>query len=146
MSDLLDIHDLKIKTTLLYPIFGAENQQVAAQLPDLLTADSTRVSTDVAIDYQWSIDKVSAKYRRNVGEVSARYQWTKKNIGRHTPRPIYRQTYDWVLTNIWLTIDWLSADCQPTLDRLSIKSTETRPTYRPMCRPRVPKVNMIRIF
>lgn len=41
MSDLLDSHDLKIKTTLLYPIFGAENQQVAAQLPDLLTAYST---------------------------------------------------------------------------------------------------------
>ena len=50
------------------------------------------------------IGQVSANYRPSVGQVSARYRWPESYIGRHTYRP---------------TIDWLSTDYPPSVDRVS---------------------------
>ena len=91
----------------------------------LLTID--QVSTDhrprvdqLLTDTSWSIDELSAKCRRKVGEVLVKYRWTKSYIGRDTSGT---------------TIDRVSTDYRPTIDRYVDRvSTHYRPSvadYRP---------------
>ena len=112
----------------------------------------------VSTNYRPTIGEVSAKCRRNVGEVSAKCRWTKSYIGRDTSGT----TIDRVSTECRPTIDRLSTpmstDCRPSVDRLSTEcrptidwlSTECRPLYRPLYRPisrsTLPTVNKIRVF
>ena len=125
-----------------------------------------RVSTNYWPIHRSSIDQPSTKYRRSVGEKSAKCRWTKSYIGRHTSgttigrvstecrptidrlstdyRPLYRPTVDRVSTEYRPSVDRLSTDCRPSVDRLS---TECRPLYRPLYRPisrsTLPTVNKI---
>ena len=90
------------------------------------------------------IGQVSTKYRRSVGEMSAKCRWMKSYIGRDTSGT----TIGRVSTECRPTIDRLSTaistDCRPSVDRLS---TECRPLYRPLYRPisrsTLPTVNKI---
>ena len=72
-----------------------------------------RVLTSYWPIHRWSIDELSAKCRRKVGEVLVKYRWTKSYIGRDTS---------------WTTIDRVSTECRPTIVRVS---TDYRPLYRP---------------
>ena len=93
------------------------------------------------------IGQVSTNYRRSVGEKSAKCRWTKSYISRDTSGT----TIDRVSTECRATIDRLSTalstDCRPSIDRLS---TESRPLYRPLCRPisrsTLPTVNKIHYY
>ena len=84
-----------------------------------------RVSTNYWPIHRSSIDQLSAKCRRNVGEKSAKCRWTKCYISRDTSGT----TIDRVSTECRATIDRLSTaistDCRPSIDRLS---TDWRPT------------------
>ena len=81
------------------------------------------------------IGEVSTNYRRSVGEVSVKYQWTKSYIDRDTSGT----TIDRVSTECRPTIVRVSTDYQPTIDRyIDRVSTDYRPTidrvstyYRP---------------
>ena len=92
--------------------------------------------TDTSVKYRPTIDQVSAKCRRNVGEVSV-------NEKLYRPRHIwndYRPCLDRVSTQYRPTIDRyidrLSTECRPTIDRVSTKyrpsvdrvSTDYRPS------------------
>ena len=57
---------------------------------------------DTSVKYRPTIDQLSAKCRRNVGEKSAKCRWTKSYIGRDTSGT---------------TIDRVSIHYQPTIDR-----------------------------
>ena len=63
-----------------------------------------KLLADTSVKYRSSIGQLSAKCRPSVGQVSARYRWPESYIGRHTYRP---------------TIDWLSTDYPPSVDRVS---------------------------
>ena len=115
----------------------------------------------VATDHRPSVDQLtdtSVKYRRSIGEKSAKYRWTKSYTGRDTPgttidrvsnecrptivrvstdyRPLYRPS-----------LDRLSTECRPTIDRLlTAISTDYQPLCRPTDRSTLPTVNMIRCF
>ena len=65
--------------------------------------------TDTSVKYRRTIGEVSAK----VGEVSVKYRWTKSYIGRDTSGT---------------TIDRVSTECRPTIVRVS---TDYRSLYRP---------------
>ena len=109
--------------------------------------------TDTSVKYRPTIDQLSAKCRRSVGEMLAKCRWTKSYIGRDTSG----KTIDRVSTKGRPTIDRLSTamstDCRPSVDRLSTDyrpsidrlSTECRPLYRPMSRSTLPTVNKIRV-
>ena len=111
--------------------------------------------TDTSVKYRPTIDQLSAKCRRKVGEVSV-------NEKLYRPRHIwndYRPCLDRVSTHYRPTIDRLSTaistDCRPSVDRVSTEcrpsvdrlSTECRPLYRPLYRPMslstLPTVNKI---
>ena len=91
--------------------------------------------TDTSVKYRPTIDQLSAKCRRKVGEVSV-------NEKLYRPRHIwndYRPCLDRVSTHYRPTIDRyidrLSTECRPSIDRLS---TDCQPTidrvltdYRP---------------
>ena len=96
--------------------------------------------TDSSVKYRLTIDQVSAKCRRGVGEMSV-------NEKLYRPRHIwndYRPCLDRVSTDYRPTIDRyidrLSTECRPTIDRVSTDyrpsvdrlSTECRPLYRPI--------------
>ena len=109
---------------------------------------STNIITDryigqVSTNYRPTIGEVSAKCRRSVGEKSAKCRWTKSYISRDTSGT---------------TIDRVSTECRPTIDRLSTAistdsrpsvdrvSTECRPLYRPISRSILPTVKKIQIW
>ena len=107
--------------------------------------------TDSSVKYRLTIDQVSAKCRRGVGEMSV-------NEKLYRPRHIwndYRSCLDRVSTDYRPTIDRyidrLSTECRPTIDRVTTEyrptvdrvstdyrprvdrlSTECRPLYRPI--------------
>ena len=103
--------------------------------------------TDTSVKYRPTIDQLSA----SVGEMSAKCRWTKSYIGRDTSET----TIDRVSTECRPTIDRLSiaisTDCRPSVDRVSTYcrpsvdrlSTECRPLYRPISRSTLPTVNKI---
>ena len=71
----------------------------------------------LSTNYRRSMGEVSAKCRRSVGEKSAKCRWSKSYIGRDTSGT---------------TIDRVSTECRPTIDRLSSAiSTDCRALYRP---------------
>ena len=59
-----------------------------------------------------TIDRVSVSYRPILGELSARYDWYRWTKSRHTYRPIYRTTVDWVPLDSRPTVSRLSTDCR----------------------------------
>ena len=98
---------------------------------------------EVSAKCRRSVGKVSVKCRRSVGEVSVKCRRAKSYIGRDTSGTTIdrvstecRPTIDRLLTAISTeyrpSVDRLSTDCRPTIDRLS---TNCRPLYRPLYRP-----------
>ena len=97
--------------------------------------------TDTSVKYRPTIDQLSAKCRRKVGEVSV-------NEKLYRPRHIwndYRPCLDRVSTHYRPTIDRLSTaistDCRPSVDRVS---TECRPSIDRLstkCRPTIDRVS-----
>ena len=92
--------------------------------------------TDTSVKYRPTIDQLSAKCRRNVGEVSVneklyrpRHIWNdyRPCLDRVSTdyRPLCRPTVDRVSTEYRPSVDRVSTDCRPTIDRVS---TEYRPT------------------
>ena len=80
--------------------------------------------------HRWSIDELSAKSRRSVGEVSVneklyrpRHIWNdyRTCLDRVSTdyRPLCRPTVDRVSTEYWPSIDRVSTECRPTIDRVS---------------------------
>ena len=110
--------------------------------------------TDSSVKYRLTIDQVSAKCRRSVGEMSANeklyrprhicndYRPCLDRVSTHY-RPLYRPTVDRVSTDYRPSVDRVSTDCRPSVDRLS---TECRPLYRPISRSTLPTVNKIRLL
>ena len=97
--------------------------------------------TDTSVKYRPTIDQLSAKCRRNVGEVSV-------NEKLYRPRHIwndYRPCLDRVSTHYRPTIDRyidrLSTERRPSIDRVS---TEYRPSVDRVsteCRPTIDRVS-----
>ena len=116
----------------------------------------------MSTDHRPSVDQLltdtSVKYRPTIDQLSAKCRCTKSYIGRDTSGT----TIDRVSTECRPTIDRLSiaisTDCRPSVDRVSTYcrpsvdrlSTECRPLYRPLYRPisrsTLPTVNKIHSF
>ena len=97
--------------------------------------------TDTSVKYRPTIDQVSAKCRRNVGEVSV-------NEKLYRPRHIwndYRPCLDRVLTHCRPTIDRLltaiSTDCRTSVDRLSTECQPSIDRLSTECRPTIDQVS-----
>ena len=75
------------------------------------------------------IGQVSTNYRRSVGETSAKCQWTKSGTTIDRVSTECRPTIDRISTAISTdcrpSVDQVSTECRPSIDRLS---TECRPT------------------
>ena len=108
----------------------------------LLTIDQVSTNHRPNVDQLTDTSvEVSTKYRRSVGEKSAKYRWTKSYIGRDTSGT----TIDRVSTECRPTIVRVSTDYRPTIDRyIDRVSTDYRPSvdrlstdYRPLHRPTI---------
>ena len=106
-----------------------------------------RVSTNYWPTHRSSIDQLSTKYRRSVGErkaISAETHLERlSTVSRPSVYPLstdYRPTIDRYIdrlsTEYRPSVDRVSTECRPTVDRLSTAiSTGCRPLYRPLYRP-----------
>ena len=114
--------------------------------------------TDTSVKYRPTINQLSVKCRRSVGERKAISAEThlerlstvsRPTIDRYVDRlsTEYRPSLDRVSTQCRPSVDRLSTECRPTTDRVS---TECRPLYRPLYRPisrsTLPTVNKILKF
>ena len=95
--------------------------------------------TDTSIKYRPTIDQLSAKCRRSVGEVSVneklfrpRHIWNvyRPCLDRVSTdyRPTIDRCIDRVSTECWPSIDRLSTECRPTIDRVSTAISTAIPT------------------
>ena len=110
--------------------------------------------TDTSVKYRPTIsDQLSAKCRRNVGEVSVneklyrpRHVWNDYRPCLDRESTHYRPTIDRYIDRLSTerrpSIDRVSTDCRPSVDRLS---TECRPLYRPISQSTLPTVNKIHL-
>ena len=111
-------------------------------------ASVDQLLTDTSVKYRPTINQISAKCRRSVGERKAISAETLLErlltVSRPSVDPLstdYRALYR---PTVERYIDRLSTECRPSIDRLS---TDCRPLYRPLCRPisqsTLPTVNKI---
>ena len=96
--------------------------------------------TDTSVKYRPTINQLSAKCRRRVGERKAISAETHLERLSTNYRPLCRPTVDRVSTECRPSVDRVSTDYRPSVDRVS---TDCRPLYRPISRSTLPTVNKI---
>ena len=135
-------------TSFINGLWPASSRQVLVCAKCRPTID--RVSTNYWPIHRSSIDQLSAKCRRNVGEVSVNEKLYRPRHIWNDYRPVSRPSVDPLSTDYRplyrATVDRVSSDCRPSVDQLS---TECRPLYRPLYRPisrsTLPTVNKIHL-
>ena len=106
----------------------------------------------VSTNYRPTIDQLSAKCRRNVGEVSVNEKLYRPRHILNDYRPCldrvstdYRPTIDRLSTAISTdcrpSIDRVSTECWPSIDQLSIKCRPTIDWVSTDCRPSVDRLS-----
>ena len=70
--------------------------------------------------YRWSIGQVLAKYQQSIGKVSAKC-WGSIGKLKTVPADTHLDWYiDWLLAECRPTIDWVSTECRPSVNRLLV--------------------------